>query len=667
MKKYSFFLSLSITLPLLFGCSQKTSTDATFIDVTSESPYGRITNFSLDADGVYKAGDQLTFTVNPVEDFNINEVTNNGEPATQILGQENTYRVTLEPGQNKISATYIVKKDINFVDEFKLQLTEEEFDKLMYRDETTFGPNGNGFDFRIDGIELVRTNYLYDKKPGKIKLTEEPFINYVDGDTTHVETLKYGYTVKVRYLGIDTPESSSDLEEWGKSAAIYNEECLSTATYIILQSQGRAKGDENNYASTVDGNGRNLAYVWYTDVEEPEITDFKCLNLEMVYQGLSQGIGDRNEMGDYYYYEFDKANQSAQVNARREYSGLPDKNYYYGSPKELTLEEIYNSEVNGEPLASPYCNEFTLYKISGYVTRKVESAFFFQNDYNYYDDIDTGAGITEEGELPERAYGMYVFTYRSTPISVGDYVTVIGVLTSYGGNYQMSGISYNDFNANPNRDTIIDQEKSVDASEVKPIRLTAEQLVEKEYDDILVEVTDDLYCYDKSNGSFGSWSDGGTAEINQYNSTYPFYNTSNKITMYADTTSSPDPRNEGYRVVLSQEVLLQYQGELSNSYKFFSGGTNYYLSDTESVTLEDGTELTGAAYIYSLYNWDVSDLPPQLKVSEDSISPLVTKTTFTRKKLNLICISQDYISTGGRDYPHQMLIVSRSDVSIDTY
>ena len=670
MKRKSFLLVSLVAIPFLSGCGESVKA-ATFVDVTSESPYGKITDFSLNASETHNAGDVLTFKVNPNEDFNIASVTNNGQAATQVLGQENVYQTTLQEGQNKISATYTIDKNVNVLDEFKLNLSEEDFAKLMYREGTKYDSSAvtadsYGFDFRQDGIELVRTNYLVGNGDENIKV-DEYFMNYVDGDTTHVETLKYGYTVKIRYLGIDTPESSSDLEEWGKTAALYNESKLKDATYIILQSQGRAKGDLENYASTVDGNGRNLAYVWYTDKENPVLEDFKCLNLEMVYQGLSQGIGDKNEMGEEYYYAFDKANLSAQVNARHEYSNQRDENYCYAKPQDLTIEEIYDSETGG-PLSSPYADEQTLYRVSGWVTRKVENAFFFQNDYDYYDDVDTGAGITQEGQLPENAFGMYVFTYRSTPISVGDYVTVIGVLTSYGGNYQMSGISYSDFGAVPERDTIIDYDKSVSADKIKPVQLTAEQLVEKEYDHVLVEVTDDLYCYDKSNGNFGIWSDGGTTEINQYNSTYPFYNDNNKIICYADTTSKPDTsdRDGGYRLVLSQEVLLQYQGEKSTSYKFFSGGDNYYLNDTESVMV-DGKELKGAAYIYTLYNWDTSGKAPELIVDPDQIDDRVIKTSYTKKKLHLTCISQDYISTSNVDYDHQMLIVSRADVKISTY
>lgn len=524
----------------LAGCNNSSSA-ATYVDVTSNSPYGKITDFSL-TNGNLKAGDVLTFKVNPSEDYLIGAVTNNGVNAVQVIGEQNTYQVTLQSGINRISATYTVNPTIDFVDKFKLNISDEDYAKLMQPGNPT---DENTFDFRTDGIELVRTSYLVDKDWCK-----EFFINYVDGDTTHVETLKYGYTIKVRYLGIDTPESSSDLEEWGKSAAKFNESTLSNAKYILLQSQGRAKDPENSatYPSTVDGNGRNLAYVWYSNVENPTKDDFRCLNLEMVYEGFSQGIGSLEDQGETYYYTFDKANSSAEANQRGEYSTgfQPDPNYCYADPTVLTLDEIYKTSSSGGATDSIYKDEKTLYRISGYVTRKIEGAFYFQNYYDYtYGDSDYytkygDAGYNED-HLPIYAYGMYVFTYRQTPITIGNYITVIGVLTDYGGSYQMSGISYNEFNPDSERDTIIDKTKSVSASEVKPISLTAAQFKEMEYNNVLIHITESIYPYNATN-SYGSLCEGGLYEVNKYNATFPFYNDNNKIICYVDTKANSTDR-----------------------------------------------------------------------------------------------------------------------------
>lgn len=662
MKKAIKILSLSL-LGLLgvVSCGDSSSNEASYIDTTSNSPYGKITDFSISQDESMNAGDTLTFKVNPAEDFLIDTVTVNGEPASVVIGaEENTYSWTLVAGENRIAATYKIDPSIDFVDEFKLQVSDEDWAHVV----NASGPSGDGYDFRQDGLELVRTQHLKDE--GVYQSDEAPFINYVDGDTTHVETLKYGYTVKIRYLGIDTPESSSDLEEWGKTAALYNQEQLSNANYILLQSQGRANNDPANYPSTLDGNGRNLAYVWYSNFDGPfkELTpdSFRCLNLEMVYQGLSQGIGSVEETGENYYFTFDKANKSAEANARHEYSNERDPNYCYALPTNLTLEEIYEDSGSSHGATnSKYKDEQTLYRISGYVSRKIEGAFYFQNfpDYTYGDSLywDTyGEEGYNEEHLPTKAYGMYVFTYRQTPIDVGDYVSVIGVLTDYGGSYQMSGISYSQLNPNKDRDTLIDASKSVGMSGIKPISLTAEQFKEMEYNNVLVSVSDTLYPYNattKANGGGYTVVEGGLYEVNKYNTTYPFYNDNNKITLYADIEEgSTKSSYDTYRITIPDEILLAYNGVNAYTFRFFTGGTCYYNSDgADKLNI-----ITNADGDTALVNVDDPFV--------DEEDPLNQSLKYEAKSLNVTAISTHYLSTTGGTDNYTLNIVSRGDVVI---
>lgn len=644
----------------LASCSSG-SNEATYVDITSNSPYGKITDFSLENEGL-KEGDVLTFKVNPNDDFLIDKVTVNGKNAIPLLGEPNTYQFTLEAGSNRISAIYKINSTIDFVDRFKLNVSDETFAKLMQKSNPD---NANSFDFRTDGIELVRTPYLVSKK-----WCDEYFMNYVDGDTTHVETLKYGYTIKVRYLGIDTPESSSDLEEWGKSAAIFNQSRLENAKYILLQSQGRAMYDESEvsadeyeslFSSTVDGNGRNLAYVWYTNEEEPTKDDFRCLNLEMVYEGFSQGIGSVEEQGENYYYAFDKANLSAEANKRHQYTDVPmsDPNYCYNKPTDLELSQIYETSSSPDATDSIYNDEKTLYRISGYVTRKVEGAFYFQNfpDYTYEDSAywdEYGASGYNEDKLPTKAYGMYVFTYSQTPIKTGDYVTVIGVLTNYGGAYQMSGISYTEFDPDLDRDTTIDYNKSVSTREIKPIELTASQFKQMQYNNVLVHLTEKVYPYNADNGH-GTLCEGGLYEVNKYNTTYPFYNDNNKIICYVDTvansTASPD---NAYRMVVSQEILLDYQGEYCYSYQWLTGGENPYYSDPSTFS-------GGAQYLY-----EPTRNREDLVLKDESEWPKGTQVfEYDAKVLDLTCISQHYLSTSEKTSNYTLTIVDKNDVIIN--
>ncbi len=618
--------------------SSEASKKATWVDLTANSHYGKVTVENPDAS--YEVGDTLRFSVKAIDDFFVDKVTVNGEIASK--GEDGYYSYTLKRGVNKISVSYIVDKDIDWVDRFKLNIDEDTFYHVMNSIDY--------LDFRVDGIEQMQTEFTSGSNA---------FVNYVDGDTTHVSTLHYGYTVKIRYLGIDTPESTSELEEWGKSASIYNKSVLSNAKHIVLESQGWARGDENKSA-TADGNQRSLAYVWYTDKEDPTLNDFRCLNLEMVYQGFSQGIGSIEDMGEDFYWAFDAANKSAQVNKRHQYSGQPDPNYFYYSkdnpPVEKTLKEVYDSvTISSTPytLSTPLfdvddthtnCSK-TLYKLSGYVTRKINGAFYFQDKPSYE--------MPTDGTLPE-AYGMYVFTYAQTPIKVGDYVNVIGVLSSYSGTLQMMGVSYHDFDADPYRDIQIDSLKSVPADQIKPIELTKEQYNQyggasnhKNLNHVLVSFKDEIYCY-KDN----TFTDGGIHEVDRYNTHYPFYCTNNKLIFFGALGSSSD--KSAVRIVEDQNVLVTYGTENSHTYKFYTGGTNYYNP-------------AGAEYVYNYKGQSGNVLTTDNAETDEemAIAVRLITTEYQAKKIRLTGIWGNYISTSGKNYRDQITIVSSLDVNIN--
>lgn len=618
--------------------SSEVSKKATWVDLTANSHYGKVTVENPDAS--YEAGDTIRFAVKAIDDFFVDKVTVNGEIVSK--GEDGYYSYVLKRGVNKISASYIVDKDIDWVDRFKLNIDEDTFYNVMNAPEY--------LDFRVDGVEQMQTEFTSG---------DSAFVNYVDGDTTHVSTLNYGYTVKIRYLGIDTPESTSELEEWGKSASIYNKSVLSSAKHIILESQGWARGDENKSA-TADGNQRSLAYVWYTDKEDPALSDFRCLNLEMVYQGFSQGIGSIEDMGESFYWAFDAANKSAQVNKRHQYSGMPDPNYFYYSkdnpPVEKTLKEVYDSvTISSSPytLSTPLfdvddthtnCSK-TLYKLSGYVSRKINGAFYFQDKPSYE--------MPTDGTLPE-AYGMYVFTYAQTPIKVGDYVSVIGVLSSYSGTLQMMGVSYHDFDADPYRDIKIDSLKSVSPDQIKPIELTKEQYNQyggasnhKNLNHVLVSFKDEVYCYkDKT------FADGGIHEVDRYNTHYPFYCTNNKLIFFGALGSSSD--SSAVRIVEDQNVLVTYGAENSHTYKFYTGGTNYYNP-------------AGAEYVYNYKGQSGNVLTTANAETEEemAIAVRLITTEYQAKKIHLTGIWGNYISTSGKNYRDQITIVSSLDVNVN--
>ncbi len=683
MKKRTFTALVlgALALGALTGCNNSAA-KATYVDGTAGSIYGTLSNFSKEN---VVEGDTLQFTVTPADYFNISKVTNNGKACKLVSANDDgsaVYSTKIVAGTNRLVGTYAVDPTVDFVDEFKLDISDEVFDEVINKTESKTG-DMTALDFRKSGIEQVRAPCKFDASGNKVqRSSKEVFLNYVDGDTTHVETYNLGYTVKIRYLSIDTPESTSEIEEWGLSASNYSkyiytgDETYKASierttdftgvqagmTNIILVSQEASKysdcieledlmiGSEENgpYHATTDGNQRNLAYVWYSTVKNPTKNDFRCLNLEMVYQGFSFGVGSMEDTSSYYYRMFDAANLSAKVNGRHIHSTMTDNNYYYYDKlgvNDLPISSIYETsskdDTIGYKLDSPYANKKTLYRVRGYVSRKVGTSFYIQ-DKTSYDKEAVLAGT-------EKPYGMYVFTYSETPIKVGDEVAVVGAVSTYGGTYQMQGISYATIDPDLVRCTQILSRGNT----ITPLQITGAQFNSLMLPQILVELTDNIWFYSFTSTHQGTAEDigeGGSEEINKYNTAYPFYNTSNSPIFYAsygDTDNAEEVNNSEsnirysnkiIRFTVDQNILVSFGTTTCYSYKFFTGGSYWYNP-------------VGARYASSDYT---PDKVPEGASDEEAAKYVAVEKTFIRKACKpaeaghgLIVISHGYESTGG--------------------
>ena len=659
---------------------------AEYVDATSESLYGRLSNFSSEE---VEPGDTLTFTVTPEKYFFIERITNNGVPCQLVTGNEDgsaIYSTTISAGTNRLVASYSVDPNVDFVDEFKLNISDEVFTEVMSKKETKSGEGvKTDLDFRRSGIEQVRAPNKFVAGVKTLRTSKDVFLNYVDGDTTHVETYNLDYTVKIRYLSIDTPESTSEIEEWGLTASYFSKYLYTGSaeywnyiknsfsdrdiaslqpgmTSIILISQDAAihsdimtkddlklgSDEEGTYHATTDGNQRNLAYVWYATKENPTKNDFRCLNLEMVYQGFSFGVGSSESTSEYYYRMFDAANCSARVNKRHIFSEDVDDNYYYYETKgvsNLSLAKLYSTaetdDVIGYKPVSVYANKKTLYRVKGYVSRKVGTSFYIQDKIEY-DNAAVIAGT-------EKPYGIYVFTYSETPIKVGDEVEVVGAVSSYGGTFQMQGITFSTFNADPVRDTIIKSRNN----RLVPIKVTGAQFNSLKLPQILVEITDNIWFYPFQsvyNGVGEDIGEGGSEEINKYNTAYPFYNTSNSPIFYGsygDTdnaesinTTEKNIRysNKIIRFTVDQNILVSFGITTAYSYRFFTGGSYWYNA-------------AGAEYASSDY---APEKVPADATPKEADKYQAVEKVYSRKSCQpataghgLIVISHGYESTGG--------------------
>lgn len=238
---------------------------------------------------------------------------------------------------------------------------------------------------------------------------------FIDGDTTHFHvptSVSPTGVLKARYMAINTPESTGKIEEFGKKAAAFTKEKLSSATSIIIESEDGAWNPD----STGD---RYLTWVWYKTADSEE---YRNLNIEILQNGLAIANSSANNR---YGETCMAALNQAKAQKLHVHSGQPDPDFYYGEAIELTLKELRTNieAYNGMKVA-----------FNGVITMNNDNSV-------YVEDYDAETGMY---------YGMSVYYgfNLSGPgleiLAVGNEVRIVGSVQYYeaGGTYQVSDLSY---------------------------------------------------------------------------------------------------------------------------------------------------------------------------------------------------------------------------------
>jgi len=112
-----------------------------------------------------------------------------------------------------------------------------------------------------------------------VKLVTATVVRIVDGDTA-VFRLANGTQEKVRFIGVDTPESTNKIEPYGKAASAYTAKRLKVGSKVYLEKDVEPR----------DRYGRLLAYVWLTPpsaITETELRS-KQFNAMLAADGYAQ-------------------------------------------------------------------------------------------------------------------------------------------------------------------------------------------------------------------------------------------------------------------------------------------------------------------------------------------------------------------------------------------
>ena len=231
---------------------------------------------------------------------------------------------------------------------------------LDYKDAT-----GDSRDFFVDGI-------------GQVELR-----NTIDGDTAHFDPINSTENtyIKTRFYGIDTPESTGQIQLWGKSASKFTSEKLKNAAAngtIVLSSPSATYA-----APQVDSTGgRYLGLVWINEtVKNADYKDLVLLNLWVVQEGYSatKSVDKVPEYADV-FFDADRQAQAMQLHI---WGNDVDPNYNYGDYEPVSIIAIKDEErwSKAKGYENPYYDANV--HIEATVTGYSDHIIYVQEYYDY--------------------------------------------------------------------------------------------------------------------------------------------------------------------------------------------------------------------------------------------------------------------------------------------
>ncbi len=420
-------------------------------------------------------------------------------------------------------------------------------------------------------LDYVGHEFLEDGI-GEVKLETA-----IDGDTAHFvsATSEDDTLIKARFYGIDTPESTGKIQEYGKAASNYTKEKLLNANEngTIVLSSPFFEYREPEADST---GSRYVSLVWINeDVKNAPIEDLYCLNLMIVQEGFSwiKGLEDIPEFVE----TFTAAESQARDFKLNLFSGEPDPLFNYGEYKDISLLDLKNEVVKS--LKDPnyeniYDNERV--RIQGTVAGFADHILYLQG----YFDEETGSTV-EGGEYA----GINIFTGMSSIPSkyytVNNYIQLCGVAQdneNFG--FQISGVVNFPMTApKDENDTrvIFTSDEIDDSLKVNTFEFAPNELKSENYDVLFSPVTlteevivsggydgDDsitLYLTDKSGNEM------------DYNVYIPF--------MYRPDPTDPIMIYDSYEDFLGQSFSVN--NAIYNFHKTQSGNIIYQLIPVDST------------------------------------------------------------------------------------
>ena len=245
----------------------------------------------------------------------------------------------------------------------------------------------------------------------------------IDGDTAHFYSIEHNNSevLKARFYGIDTPESTGNVQPYGKKASNFTKEKLLNAsangTIVVSSPFFSYKAPETDSTGS-----RYLSLIWINETKQhAPISELTLLNLWIVQEGLSwaKNVSEVPEFAD----TFQDAQDQAEKFALMMWSG-PDPDYNYDQKYEDTsLVEIKNEVL--ACLEDPeHENKFddTKVQVTGTVAGFADNTLYVEEKYE-----TTQADGTKKVEYAGINVFVGMTTISSRYTAVGTYLRVVGL------------------------------------------------------------------------------------------------------------------------------------------------------------------------------------------------------------------------------------------------
>lgn len=250
-------------------------------------------------------------------------------------------------------------------------------------------------------------------------------VSFVDGDTTKFRDSGDNY-FSLRYYGVNTPESTGQIDPWGKAASNFTKAQLTGVNDIILYLE-----DQDTVGDFLDSSGgRPLGLVWY----QPNAgDDYRCLNLELVELAYSRNQLFTNASA--FRTVFAQASDKAEATGRRVY-GEDDPTYDYSNT--VYTESVYTITNNYDQygVTEEHSNGVQL-RMEVLITEMVGDNCFVRDPEPI--EVDDGQGGYKEVYGSIYMYAGYNTSFASI-VYPGIVLKVYCTLTTYNGNYQLTNL-----------------------------------------------------------------------------------------------------------------------------------------------------------------------------------------------------------------------------------